>query len=311
MLCARDGRFAGSGGYEDDAPNAYDWHSSIANAHGPSVGDLVLLWDKNAALGASVIESISTQPHTKALQHCPSCGSTSIKRRKRRLPLYRCHVAGCGAEFDDPVHSFTDVTLYRSHHAAGWVDLDGSIPAAQVRAAALAPASQHSIRECEGEQLLALVSAGAGSHGLRTLTTAQKTLRGGHRQSLVRMRVGQRDFRRLLFTRFGPICALTGPNHPQALEAAHLYSYASTGEHQNNGGLLLRRDLHRLFDMGLVGIDPGTLRIQLAHELAALNTYDELNGSALHVNLTPTHIRWLRLHWAEHFVPGADAGPTP
>jgi HNH endonuclease len=48
-----------------------------------------------------------------------------------------------------------------------------------------------------------------------------------------------------------PCCALTGETTTRALEAAHIVSVAKGGSDQKENGILLRADLHRLFDMGL------------------------------------------------------------
>ena len=53
-----------------------------------------------------------------------------------------------------------------------------------------------------------------------------------------------------------------GPAPAEVLEACHLYSYAEIGRHDIEGGLLLRRDLHRLFDQGLLAVTPdGTIDV--------------------------------------------------
>lgn len=72
----------------------------------------------------------------------------------------------------------------------------------------------------------------------------------------MRVRVGQAEFRLRLLARYGNVCAFSGPSPTAALEAAHLYSYAAEGRHHDDGGFLLRRDLHRLFDLGLLAVEP-------------------------------------------------------
>jgi putative restriction endonuclease len=41
------------------------------------------------------------------------------------------------------------------------------------------------------------------------------------------------------------------------LEAAHIKPYSLEGPHQVDNGVLLRRDLHTLFDRGYVTVTPG------------------------------------------------------
>ena len=87
------------------------------------------------------------------------------------------------------------------------------------------------------------------------MTLEALKLRSGFRDQIIRTRVGQPAFRAGLFEKFGNVCAFTGIQPEEVLEAAHLYSYARIGEHKESGGILLRRDIHSLFDRGLIGVD--------------------------------------------------------
>jgi putative restriction endonuclease len=51
-------------------------------------------------------------------------------------------------------------------------------------------------------------------------------------------------------------CALTGEKTLPVLEAAHIKPYAEQGPHRIQNGLLLRSDLHILFDQGYFTITP-------------------------------------------------------
>jgi hypothetical protein len=104
---------------------------------------------------------------------------------------------------------------------------------------------------------------------------------GGHVEATVRRRRGQREFRFKLMERFGEICAFSGEQPPQVLEAAHINSFAQTGEHHLNGGLLLRRDIHSLFDANLISVNPESWKIQIAPRLQSFETYRPLNGRSL------------------------------
>ena len=46
------------------------------------------------------------------------------------------------------------------------------------------------------------------------------------------------------------------PNLLQALEAAHIKLLSEGGQHETTNGILLRSDLHRLFDRGYVTVTP-------------------------------------------------------
>lgn len=60
------------------------------------------------------------------------------------------------------------------------------------------------------------------------------------------------------------------------LEAAHLYRYADSGRHHDDGGFLLRRDVHRLFDLGHIAVDPRTMRIDIGDDLLPFDDYARL-----------------------------------
>ncbi|MGW9363145.1 MULTISPECIES: HNH endonuclease signature motif containing protein [Streptomyces] len=114
------------------------------------------------------------------------------------------------------------------------------------------------------------------------------------------MRKGQTDFRMHLLSVFGEVCAFTGPAPAAALEAAHLDSYAVNGKHQEHGGLLLRSDLHRLFDRGLIAVNPKTQTLHLDDSLHTFPDYAKLDGAPLAVSVTAGHIERLARHWTTH-----------
>jgi hypothetical protein len=75
-------------------------------------------------------------------------------------------------------------------------------------------------------------------------------------ECLVQVRKGQADFRKKLFDKYGTSCMLTGCKVPAVIEAAHIVPFSYTQDHDENNGLLLRADLHKLYDSNLLGIAP-------------------------------------------------------
>jgi putative restriction endonuclease len=70
------------------------------------------------------------------------------------------------------------------------------------------------------------------------------------------------------------------------LEASHIRPYGLGGSHAINNGILLRSDLHRLFDHGYVAVSPKqTLMVsgRLARDFANGRTYYALEGRELHL----------------------------
>jgi putative restriction endonuclease len=73
---------------------------------------------------------------------------------------------------------------------------------------------------------------------------------------LVSPRLGQGTFRVLVTDAYNRACAVTGEHSLPVLEAAHIKPYSSAGPHLVSNGLLLRSDVHRLFDQGYVTVTP-------------------------------------------------------
>ena len=65
-------------------------------------------------------------------------------------------------------------------------------------------------------------------------------------------RLGQGSFRTLVTDAYGRRCAFTGEKTLPALQASHIKPYAASGPHRVSNGLLLRADVHQLFDRGYV-----------------------------------------------------------
>jgi putative restriction endonuclease len=73
---------------------------------------------------------------------------------------------------------------------------------------------------------------------------------------IVRPRLGQGTFRVAVTAAYEQACAVTTEHSLPVLEAAHIRPYADGGAHEVRNGLLLRTDLHRLFDKGYVTVTP-------------------------------------------------------
>jgi putative restriction endonuclease len=73
---------------------------------------------------------------------------------------------------------------------------------------------------------------------------------------LIRPRLGQGAFRILVTDNYRRRCAITGEKTLPALDAAHIRPFADGGSHDASNGILMRRDIHSLFDLGYVTISP-------------------------------------------------------
>ncbi|WP_131105484.1 HNH endonuclease [Ornithinimicrobium sufpigmenti] len=102
------------------------------------------------------------------------------------------------------------------------------------------------------------------------------------RLQLVALRQGQPRFRGDLVRAYSGRCAITGTAIESVLEAAHISPHK--GEHTNEvwNGLLLRADIHTLFDLFLVTVEATTMRVRISPALAG-SEYESLDGDVLNL----------------------------
>lgn len=98
---------------------------------------------------------------------------------------------------------------------------------------------------------------------------------------LVQPRLGQGSFRVLVTDAYDRRCAVSSERTLPVLDAAHIKPYSDLGEHKVTNGILLRQDIHTLFDKGYVTITP-ELRIEVSRrireEFANGRDYYKYNG---------------------------------
>lgn len=73
---------------------------------------------------------------------------------------------------------------------------------------------------------------------------------------LAPQRLGQQAFQAVVLDAYQRRCAITGAKIRPVLQAAHIRPLPAGGEHRLDNGLLLRSDVHTLYDRGYLGIDP-------------------------------------------------------
>ena len=283
-------------GYADELGRFYTWDDRVPNASLLKAGDYIALWDATSMLGVSVIERIEHGAAAKRLQRCPICSSTDVRPRKQRATPYKC--GKCKAEFSAPEVEVVEVRTFTADYSAAWTPV-ADVSADQCRALTESLKSQHSMRPInlnrfeKFRSLLPVI-------GNALLDKRSTPIGGGHRSAVVRARLGQGRFRDRLFERFGSSCIFTGPAPRRVLQAAHLYRYSDLGKHEEDGGLLMRADLHLLFDQGLISVDPVSLCVRLDPSIIEYSVYRELHGRKLQGAVTSGTRNWLRLHWEQH-----------
>lgn len=93
-------------------------------------------------------------------------------------------------------------------------------------------------------------------------------------------------------------CAITGERTLPVLDAAHIKPFTVVRRHEVSNGLLVRSDLHRLFDDGYLTIDPSERRLVVSKRIK-----EEFEIGKEYYRLEGTTIRELAAAWAR---PSAD-----
>lgn len=118
---------------------------------------------------------------------------------------------------------------------------------------------------------------------------------------LIKPRLGQGAFRLAVTDAYHRECAITGGRVLPALEAAHIQSYCSGGQHEVSNGLLLRRDIHSVFDAGYLTFDEKMCVVvseRVRTEFNNGNEYRRLQGKELRLPSNPQfHPDAAKLQW--------------
>ena len=128
---------------------------------------------------------------------------------------------------------------------------------------------------------------------------------------LIRPRLGQGTFRVAITQAYRGACAVSGEHSLPVLDVAHIQGFAQGGPHDTRNGLLLRTDIHRLFDRGYVTVTPEfnfEVSPRLQEEFENGKTYYALQGHVIHLPARavdrpdPALLRWHNEHVFEKVV---------
>lgn len=257
-------QYGGNTGYIDDPEAVYRFDSDVANHLRIQVGDVVFVRSRSEVLGMAEIESILEGTGQKDRLRCPHCNATNIKRRLTKTPPWGCKN---GHFFGEPVNEPVTVTTYEARYAASFRPVPPELTVGRLHEAVLRPSDQMSIKELDlarlepflGKDAAALLRRYIGRMPIpqETVATRQDDLQSviAERRRVLReisLRRGQSQFRERLIRRYGLRCQISGYDFAAAVEAAHVRPYAAYEENGAGNGLLLRSDLHTLFDLGFI-----------------------------------------------------------
>ena len=99
-----------------------------------------------------------------------------------------------------------------------------------------------------------------------------------------KIRKGQPKFRKNLLKLYSSRCVITNCEITEVLEAAHIEKHAATGINHSSNGLLLRSDIHSLFDSNKIKINPDNYTVEVDEDLRS-SDYWQYNGKKINQGL--------------------------
>ena len=99
-----------------------------------------------------------------------------------------------------------------------------------------------------------------------------------------KIRKGQPKFRKNLLKLYSSKCVITNCAIKEVLEAAHIEKHAETGINHSSNGLLLRSDIHSLFDSNKIKINPDNYTVEVDEDLRS-SDYWQYNGKKINQGL--------------------------
>ncbi len=124
-------------------------------------------------------------------------------------------------------------------------------------------------------------------------TMAAVESKGYGKPQIILPRLGQGLFRIVVTDIYDKRCAVTGERTLPVLDATHIKPFEIVQKHEVWNGLLMRSDLHRLFDRGYISIDPSSRRLTVSKRIK-----DEFENGKDYYKLEGSPIREPNMPWA-------------
>lgn len=277
-------RYYGNDGYDDDSSVFYRYDSFVPNHKNVKEGDIVIITNRDEILGISIIEKITEKNIQKKRNKCnhPGCSAKKITPRKTLIPKWRCDN---GHKFDEPRVTFEPAIEFIAYYGQQYTTLK-DINIDTLITETLKYNGQLSIQGINLSWALKYLNlqlsiipdedADEDVTGYSFLSDADLR-RSVERQ--IKERRGQKSFRDQLL-KLNPACAVTECSLVKILEAAHIDAYRNDTHNNTMNGVLLRSDIHTLFDLNLFAIHPDTKTIHFVKE-AIHNGYAEYEGALI------------------------------
>ncbi|MGS4346670.1 HNH endonuclease [Myroides odoratus] len=279
--------------YGDSLTEYYNYDNNVANSKQIETGDYAILIDKKKILGFSKIGYIDQYEGKKTVRKCPICGHSTLDKRKTKSPTYRCNK---GHEFEHPIEEIQLVTKYSASFFSFVSTELYNDDLLQLK-----PYYSNGYNRNMSMQYLSLAA-------LHLFANLKEQLDNAHKQTIqpttsllvetenpyyatsederdllmqtIKARRGQQTFRKKLLEQFEATCVISGCKIIDILEAAHINPYRGEKDHHSGNGLLLRADIHTLFDLDLIRINSKSFKVEISNKLIG-SEYEQYEGVSL------------------------------
>ncbi|MGH7561835.1 MAG: HNH endonuclease [Gemmatimonadales bacterium] len=205
-----------------------------------------LHYPQNFIVGGGFFATFSILPVSMAWETFgPQNGVATFEEMRRRIAKYRREDADPRRDYEIGCIVLEDAFFLED---SAW------IPAPQDFSKNVVVGKGYDLTGAAGADLWSAVLA-ARAGGSRQVAEPTPTTMYGE-PALFRPRLGQGAFRVMVTDAYQRHCAVTGEKTLPVLEAAHIRPVAASGQHRVDNGLLLRSDIHTLFDRGYVTVTP-------------------------------------------------------
>ena len=233
-----------------DLPEVNFWSPSDSSFHALQPGELFLFKlhaPQNFIVGGGVFAHANSMPCSLAWEAFGEAnGANSLAEMRSRIARYRRIKPD---EREDFVIGCRVLTQPFFFDERGWIPVPDSFSRNIVKF------KGYDTDESDGRRLWDTVQSSLIGAGAAAGFADTEQSRYGE-PVLVKPRLGQGAFRILVTDNYRRRCAISGERTLPALDAAHIRPFSAGGSHEASNGILMRRDIHSLFDLGYVTITP-------------------------------------------------------
>lgn len=304
--------FGGNLGYPDIPSEFYVYDDTVKNCKKINVGDYVTIVDERFIIGFACITKIEIEDKVPKIRfRCPICNIQEHYIRKNILPKHKCrnkHV------FDEPIEQNIEVKRFTASYKSTFIKAEAKTSVQILTKYYIKKNRYYSIQRCAVEFLQIEFPK-----ILNSLNSKEKKIKNElsnavseHKDPYIPTfldtrefknskrpnRKGQKKFKKYLVDRYGNACMLTGCNIPIAVEASHIVPYRGDEDNHPANGLLLRNDLHTLFDANLLTINPNTFKVVVSPSIK-YSYYGKYEGMKIIIKTTgiSPSIEALKIRW--------------